>query len=65
MQNVIRQYERKCDKINRIADAANERSKAIFKIGDSYIKRGISHEEIESDAEDHTVENTCTYMKPA
>ena len=64
MQNVIQQYERKCDKINRITDAANGRCKARFEIGDSYIKRGISRE-IESDAEDHKVENTCTYIKPA
>ena len=63
MQNVIQQYERKCNKINWIADAPNERCKAIFEVGDSYLKRGISHKENESHAKDHKVENTCAYMK--
>lgn len=65
MQKVISQYDRKCDMIKRISEAANERSGAICELGESYLERGIGHEEINSDAEDKKIENTCTYMKNA
>lgn len=52
MQKVISQYDRKCDMIKRIAEASNERSSAIFELGESYLERGIGHEEINSDSED-------------
>ena len=63
MQKVIRQYDRKCDKIKRIAEAASTRNEDLDDIGGAYLERGIGHEEIESDIEDHKLENTCTYMK--
>ena len=65
MQKVISQYDRKCDMIKRIAEAANERSSAIYELGESYLERGIGHEDINSDPEDKQIENTCTYMKNA
>ena len=63
MQKVISQYDRKCDMIKRISEAANERSGAICELGKSYLEGGIGHKEINSDAEDKKIENTCTYMK--
>ena len=63
MQKVIRQYERKSDKIMRIAEAACSRHNDLDEVGTSYMERGIGHEELASDDEDHKAENKCTYMK--
>ena len=63
MQKVIRQYERKSEKIKRIAEAACSRHDDLEELGESYMERGIGHEGIPSDDEDHKTENTCTYSK--
>ena len=65
MQKVIRQYDRKCDKIKRIAEAALSRNEDLDELGEAYMERGIGHEEIHSDNDDHKQENQCTYMKHA
>ena len=63
MQKIISQYDRTCDKIKRIADTTNERNNALFELINSYVERGIGHEDIESDTEDHKLDNTYTCMK--
>ena len=63
MQKVIRQYERKSEKIKRIAEAACSRHDDLEELGESYMERGIAHEQIPSDDEDHKAENKCTYSK--
>ena len=63
MQKVIRQYERKCDRIKRTAEAATKRADGLSKLGESYMERGLSFDKIDSDPEDHDEQNVCTYMK--
>ena len=58
-------YHRKGNQLNikRTIDTTNERNNALFELINSYVERGIGHEDIESDTEDHKLDNTYTCMK--